>query len=116
MRGIQRFRNLARKLEDAIGGQRAGFHEVADRAALEQFHRDERLPVMLAELVDRTNVRVLERGREPCFAFETCEPLGRSHRLRPEQLDGELASEAQILRAIHYAHTPFAEVVEQPVV
>jgi hypothetical protein len=43
---------------------------VADRLSLEQFHHDEALATMLADVVDRADVRVVQGRSGPGFALE----------------------------------------------
>ena len=115
MRFVERFGNLAGELEDALRDERTGFQELLDGPALEQFHGDEGLPVMISELVNRTDVRMLERRCQARLALEAAEPLGGADRLGTEKLDRHFAPETDVFRAIHDTHTAFAEVVEEPV-
>ena len=98
------------------GGDRAVLDHLLDRPPLEPLHRDERLPLVLAELVDRADVRVLQRRGEARFAFEPRQPLGRGDRVGAQQLDRDFAAEPHVFGAIHHAHAAFAEAVEQTIV
>ncbi len=71
---------------------------------------------MLAELVNRADVGMLERGGEACLTLEAGEPLGRSAPFPAKELDRHFPFEAQVLGAIHLAHPPFAQAVEQAIV
>ena len=79
MRRVERVGDLPREVEDprrpASG---PALDEAADREPFEPLHRDERLSVVLAELVDGADVRMLERRGEACLPLEPGEPLARA--------------------------------------
>ena len=75
VRGVERLGDLDREVEHPRGRQRSFFDQLLDGPPFEQLHHDERLPVVLAELVDRADVRVLQGGGEPRLALEARQPL-----------------------------------------
>jgi hypothetical protein len=71
---------------------------------------------VLTELVDRADVRMLERGCEARLAFEPDKPICGSDAIRAQELDRDLAPETEIFGAIHDAHAAFTEAIEQSIV
>jgi hypothetical protein len=61
---------------------------------------------MSADIVDRQNVRVIQRGRGAGFLFEASEAIGVGGQPRGENLDGDITPEAWITGLIHLAHAP----------
>ena len=116
VRGVERHRNLHAEVDDLIDRQRASLDALLHRPALEQLHHDEGPPLVLAELVDRTDVWVFQRRRQPGFALEPGQPRRVGAVFLAEELDRDLAIEAQILRAVYDAHATFAKLVEHAVV
>ena len=67
--------DLPREVEDPRDRERTLLDELADRLPFEPFHRDERLPFVLAEFVDGTDVWMLEGGGEPGLPLEPVGPF-----------------------------------------
>ena len=59
---------------------------------------------MLTNIVHRENVRVIERGGRASLLLEATQPIGIRGEGRREDLDGHVAPEAWIARAIHLTH------------
>src|SRR5437773_1589988 len=57
------------------------------------------------EIVERADVRVIERRYRPRFAFESLPRAGLVAHARAEDLDRHDAIEPRIDRAVHLAHT-----------
>ena len=76
VRVCQRIGHLLAIAEDLVDGQRALRHTRAQRLPFDQLHRDERLAVRFANLVNRADVRVIQLRGEPRLA----------HQVRPRRL------------------------------
>src|SRR5262245_8332421 len=91
-------------------GERAFAQPLFERFALEELHDDERLALLcFANVVDGTDVRVVQRGDRPCF---TLKPLARdlgAGQLSRQQLDRDLAFESRVARPIDFAHAAGAD-------
>ena len=80
-----------------------------ERLALEQFHDEEALVVVASNVVERADVRVIERGNrarlavEARFGLRIADVGGRRNLVR------DVAVEARVFRAIHLAHSAFAQ-------
>ncbi len=68
--------NPERDVERPIGGERLVAHERPERLAADELHHDERHPVLLADVVDRRDVRVVERRGELRFLLEALSAFG----------------------------------------
>ena len=77
---------------------------VAQRGAIDVFH-DEKVGLVLdADLVDRDDVRMIQRRGGARFALEALEVRGVSEELLLEHLDGDRAAELEILRSVDRSH------------
>jgi len=78
---------------------------IAQCFALEQLADDVRRSVRLrANVVDRHDVGVIERGCSTRFLLEAAETLDVGRELRGHDLDCDVASKASVACAIHLAH------------
>jgi hypothetical protein len=73
--GIQPICNLNRQLQHFLQWQRLFFDPVLEGVALHQFHGDEGLAVVLADLVDGADVRMVQRRGSASLALEAFESL-----------------------------------------
>jgi hypothetical protein len=92
--------------------QRTVSEQVAQRAAIEQFHHRVGDGAVLAEIVDRDDVRVGQRGDGTRFGFEpsACDRIVRQR--VGDDLDRDVALQPRIAGAIHLAHPAGTEQVE----
>ncbi len=72
--------------------------------AVDEPHRDEQAAVRLARVVDRNDVRVVEACGEARLAQETLAEALVVRELLDEQLEGDGALEAHVLRPVDLAH------------
>ena len=75
-----------------------------------------RLAVVLADVVEGADVRVIERGRDARLAGEAGERLRIAGELGRQQLQRNLPAKAPIFGAIDDAHAAAAELVRDAVV
>jgi len=92
----------------------------AQALALEQLGDGEAGLAVAAEVVDREDVRVGEPGDRLRLALEALEPVGVLRHRLGQDLDRDLAVEPPVPRAVHLAHAPGAEglddfITTQPV-
>jgi len=73
--------------------------------AVEKLHDDEGLPVVLADLVNRTDVRVIQRGGSLCFALEPAESLRILCHAVGQELERDETAKIGILRFVDNAHS-----------
>ena len=91
------------------GGQRALLEAGAQRLAVDELGDDERGVAVLRELEDGEDVRMRELRDAHRLALEPRERAGIRRELRGEDLDGDVAIEPRIARAIDLAHAARAD-------
>ena len=84
--------------------------------ALDVLHHQEVGAFVLADVVDRGDVRRAKRRGGAGLGQEARAALGIGLRLGGEELERDLAAEARVLGEIHVAHAPGAEPVTYPIV
>ncbi len=100
---------MHRDLEQFVERHRLVADAALERLAVEQLHDDELLPVVIADVVQRADVRVVERGRDARFALEALDCLRIAREVGRQHLDGDLAAEPRVLGAIDDAHAAAVE-------
>src|SRR6185369_4915972 len=83
--------------------------DLAERLPVHELHRDEDRVAGGPDLVDRDDVRVVERGRRARLLLEALPAVRVGGELRREDLDRDLASEPRVARAVDLAHSSRAE-------
>ena len=89
--------------------------EMLERPPFEQLHHEELLPVVFADVIDRADVRVIQRRRRTSLALKALRRRRVPQQLRRQELDGHLPAEADIFAAVHDAHATPAKALEDPV-
>ena len=89
--------------------QAAWRDQVAQELAFQQLHREEPNAIYLLNGVNRHDVRVVQRRRGAGFLLEAMETLAVSGERGGQDLDRDLAAEARIAGAIHFAHPAHAD-------
>ena len=88
--------------------------QLAERRPVHVLHRDERLMVVVADLVDGHEVFVSQVRGGARFPQEPLQQLLVGHRL-PEHFDGDVAIEIRIAAQIHRAHAAVPETAHDVV-
>ena len=109
VRGGQAVRNLDGELDRLAGRNCAPSQSFAQGPTFEQFRDDERSAFVHAELVNRKNVGMVQLPGGARFLLEPSEAIRVFCEGRRKHLDGHLAPEPRIPRAIDLAHAPGAE-------
>ena len=90
--------------------ERTAAQAVGERLPLDVLHHDERPPVRRgADVVDRADAGMVERGRGPRLLDETAFRRGVAGTARRHELDRHGPIEIQVLREEHLAHAARAE-------
>ncbi len=113
--GIERIGHLNSQLQHSLERKRISFDEMFESLAIEEFHHNEVLPLMLADLVNRADIGMVQRG---CGAGFPSEPF---HRVRVfgeffrQELQGHGTAQVHVLGLVHYAHTSSTEFLKDAV-
>ncbi len=113
--GIQRVGDLDAQIEHRFDLQRLASDPVPERLPLQQFHGDEGSPIGLVNLVDRADVRVVQRGCSLSFPLEAAESLCVVGEFVGKELQGDVATELEVFRLVHHTHTAAADLAEDAV-
>ena len=79
-------------------------------SAVHQLHGDERRPVVLVDLVDRDDVRVIEGGGGAGFLDEPAVAIGIGRRLGRQHLDRDRPAEPGVVGGVDNPHAAAANL------
>ena len=114
MRRRQRVGDAEQQLDRLAPCVMSGAHPIGQRAAVGQL-RDEVLPaVELADVMNRDDVRMIQRGRRLRFPLEAA-PFGGRRELGGQKLDRDRAIQPGVVSQVDDAHAAFAEHRLNPV-
>jgi len=116
VRGVETVGDLDAEIEHAVERQRSARDLLLQRVAVEQLHHDELLALVLADVVNRADVRVVERRGHARLASEPIERLRVGGEIRGQELQRDLAAQADVFGAVHHAHAARAEPLQDLVV
>src|SRR5438270_12397734 len=86
------------------------------RNAVQKFHSNECLPILLADVMNRADVRVIERRRGLRFALKTGECLRVTGDIFWQELESDETVQPRVLCLVHYTHATTAELLDDAVV
>ena len=90
--------------------QRSARQPLLQRFAVQQFHHQERNALGgHADVVDRADIRVLERGDRAGLALESRAPLRIGRHVGRQHFDGDRAIEPRVAGLVDFAHPAGAE-------
>ena len=104
----ERIGNLNRVAQDLVQGQCAASDPLGQRFALEILHDDELDAVLLTDVIQGTDVRMIDLGDGARLAGKALGPGGRARAGR-QHLERHGAIEARIAGAIHLPHSAGAK-------
>src|SRR5262249_4778505 len=116
MSSVERVANLDAQLQYCFDLQWLASDHVPEDLPLQQFHRYECFPVGFINLVNRADVRVVQRGRSFGLPREAAEGLWMGGEFAGKNLEADMAPQLQIFCLVHNPHTPTADFAEYPVV
>src|SRR6185295_10230074 len=89
--------------------KRAFRDALRQRLALDQLHHEEVRLALAADVIKHTYIRMVERGDRLRFALEARAHFRIRREVLREHLDSDFATQARVLRAIHFAHAARTE-------
>ncbi len=89
--------------------QRASREAIGERLALEVLEHQEIETGVLADVVQRADVRMIERGDGPRLALEAHAEVGVARDVGGEHFDGDQPIESSVTRPIDFAHAAGAD-------
>jgi hypothetical protein len=109
--GVQRLADAGQDLGRFGRGQGAGADAPHQRSAAHVAHHQERLAVLLAEIVDRDDRRVLERGDGAGLALEAGAERGIVEQFARQDLDRHFAVEVRVVAEVDGGHAAASDLV-----
>jgi hypothetical protein len=109
MRLLERVGDLDPDLERLLERQRSALDSRGERLAFEILHDEEVGVALAADVVQRADVRMIERGNRLRFTVEALLHLRVVGEVRRKHLDGDRAVQPRIGRLVHLAHAAGTE-------
>jgi hypothetical protein len=83
---------------------------------VQKLHGNKRLRVLLSDIVDRANVRVVESRGRPCLALKSFERVAVVRRPVREEFQRNEAVKARVFGLVHHTHPAAAELLNNALV
>ncbi len=115
MRGIEGAGEVAAEGEHLVDGHRSARQPRRQRLAVEQLHHHELPALVLADVVERADVGVVQRRDDAGFALEALGGGRVAAQFGRQQLHGDATAQPHVLGGEHLAHGAAAERRENPV-
>ncbi len=116
MRLVQRIGNFDGVLQNLLQRQRTFCESLRKRLAFEMLHHQVVGPILVAHVIERADVRMIQAGDDAGLALEPLARLRARSKMCGKHLDGNDAIESRVSSLIHLAHAAFAELRDDLVV
>src|SRR5688572_21196021 len=116
MRRVQRVGDLNGQVKQFTKLEGRALDAVLEGLALEQFHCDEGFPFEFIDVVNRADVRMVERRRRSSLALEALERHRVAGKLSREELERDAAAQAQVFGAVDHTHAAAAQLLQHFIV
>jgi hypothetical protein len=113
--GLEGVGNLSRDVDGLVDRERGVLEALGERRSFDQLE-DERLNAAgLREAVNARNVRVIEGGEHLRLTLESRQSIRLARHAFWESLDGDVAMQLGVAGPIDFAHSAFAQLVQDPI-
>ena len=116
VRRVQRIGNLSRELDRGVHVERLAPDLLVQSAALQQLHHDEPPAFPFSDVVNRADVRVVQRRGRARLAQMPVDRIGILSSGLGHELQGDVAVEASVLGLPDDAHPALTDLLDQTVV
>src|SRR5262250_2855984 len=114
--GFKRVSDLNGERQEDVGFYGAIADAVLQRHPIEMLHDNERPPVLRSDLVDRADVRVVQRGGSLSFAFKAAESLRVLGGILPEEIECEKGFQKGGFGLVGDPHPAASELLDDAIV
>ena len=117
--GVRRFQSICHLeavLRHALQVYGLSVDPVFQRVPFQEFHDNEVLAFVLVHVINRADVRMIQRGSSPCFPLKSFNRQGIPGELLRKELQRYVAAESQILGFIDHTHPATAQLLQDAVV
>src|SRR5205814_507153 len=104
VRGVERVGNFDGKREQESNIERLCGDAVLQCVPVQKLHRDEGLGIVLAYLVNRADIWMIERRSGARLTPETLQSLGVAGYVLGQELQGHSAAELGVFGFVHHSH------------
>src|SRR5215472_15968914 len=116
VRRVHALGDLNRKVEQFIELERMPKEVLVERFAFQQLHRNEVLAVSFTNLMDSTNIRMVQRRGSACFPIESLERSRFPCEIIRKKFQSDIAAQNYVFGPIDNTHTAGADLLQNPVV
>ena len=109
VRRIERIGDLDAEVDRLMDLDRPMRQQLAQGLPLEQLHHEVRSALVLADVVDRADIRVVQRGSGACFGAKPLEGAG-VHQIVRDELEGDGPAQANVFARVDDTHPPGAQL------
>src|SRR5213594_2783034 len=115
MGGVQRARQLDCDLQQVTGSDRLAIDEVLQGPPIEVLHNDKRTAVMLADIVNRANLRVIQSRGGARFNTKSFQRLRVACPFLGEELQRDSAAQANVFSLIDHTHAARSQAFQDAI-
>ena len=116
VRCVERVSHFDAQLQQQIHRQRLAPDTMLERLPLEMLHHNEVPAILLPDLVNRADVRVIQRRRGACFPLKSLQRIWIARQFLGQELQGDVAAEARVLSLVDDSHSAATEFLDDFVV
>src|SRR5581483_10081877 len=102
---VEPFSDLKRVIEHRAGRKGSPRESIAERAALQQFHYDERLSSVFPDFVDSTDVWMVQRRCGAGFQTKALQSNWMTRELIRKKFESDLAPQTNVLCPVDHTHS-----------
>ena len=96
--GFERLADVLRNLESFVDRNRSALQPIGDCLSIDKFKDEKLRSIGFFEIVDRGNIRMIQRRENLSFALESAETVRVARELIRQDLDRDLAFELRVPR------------------
>src|SRR5208282_1112246 len=116
VRCVQCVRNLYSQLQHFLQRQRLAGNAMPQRLPVEKLHRDERLAVVFADLINRADIGMVQGGSSLCLTLKAAQCLRVCRESVRKELQRHEAPKLGVLSLVHNAHSAATDLAQDAVV
>jgi hypothetical protein len=114
--GIERVGDFDGERKQHLGFERPAGDLMFEGDAIEKFHGDERLAILLADVIDRADIGMVEGGSGLRLALKAAEGLGIFGDFVGQKLERHKAMQAGVFGFVNHTHTAPAQFLDDAIV
>jgi len=115
MSSIERVGNLDCQTKQNIGFDRPARDAMLERDAIEKLHDQEGMPILLSDLMNSADIRMIERRSGLRLALKTRQSLRVFDNVVGQKFQGDETMKGNVLSLVNHAHAAAAEFFDDAV-